>query len=89
VVSSFFESGRWDLNPGPLAPHASALAGLRHAPIYTLIISHSFYSGNLKEKEKYLAKRGLFISSDSFTMFDFMPLGCTGLLVTVFVIIEE
>ena len=26
-------SGRWDLNPGPLAPHASALAGLRHAPI--------------------------------------------------------
>jgi hypothetical protein len=29
-----FQSGRWDLNPGPLAPHASALAGLRHAPIY-------------------------------------------------------
>ncbi len=27
------QSGRWDLNPGPLAPHASALAGLRHAPI--------------------------------------------------------
>ncbi len=26
-------SGRRDLNPGPLAPHASALAGLRHAPI--------------------------------------------------------
>ncbi len=25
-------SGHWDLNPGPLAPHASALAGLRHAP---------------------------------------------------------
>ena len=25
-------SGRRDLNPGPLAPHASALAGLRHAP---------------------------------------------------------
>jgi hypothetical protein len=29
-----FLSGRRDLNPGPLAPHASALAGLRHAPIY-------------------------------------------------------
>ena len=28
-----FQSGRWDLNPGPLAPHASALAGLRHAPL--------------------------------------------------------
>jgi hypothetical protein len=27
-------SGRWDLNPGPLAPHASALAGLRHAPYW-------------------------------------------------------
>ena len=26
------QSGRWDLNPGPLAPKASALAGLRHAP---------------------------------------------------------
>ena len=23
------KSGRWDLNPGPLTPHASALAGLR------------------------------------------------------------
>jgi hypothetical protein len=26
------QSGRRELNPGPLAPHASALAGLRHAP---------------------------------------------------------
>ncbi len=26
-------SGREDLNLRPLAPHASALAGLRHAPI--------------------------------------------------------
>jgi hypothetical protein len=26
-------SGRRELNPGPLAPHASALAGLRYAPI--------------------------------------------------------
>ena len=26
-------SGRRDLNPGPLAPKASALAGLRYAPI--------------------------------------------------------
>jgi hypothetical protein len=25
-------SGQRDLNPRPLAPHASALAGLRHAP---------------------------------------------------------
>ena len=34
-------SGHWDLNPGPLAPHASAIAGLRHAPrnvfYYTLL----------------------------------------------------
>jgi hypothetical protein len=33
--SNFLESsvsGRRELNPGPLAPHASALAGLRHAP---------------------------------------------------------
>src|SRR5512139_1582508 len=28
-----FQSGREDLNLRPLAPHASALAGLRHAPI--------------------------------------------------------
>ena len=27
------KSGREDLNLRPLAPHASALAGLRHAPI--------------------------------------------------------
>ncbi len=25
-------SGRWDLNPGPLRPERSALAGLSHAP---------------------------------------------------------
>ena len=35
-----YKSGREDLNLRPLAPHASALAGLRHAPIcvrnYTL-----------------------------------------------------
>ncbi len=29
---SFYWSGREDLNLRPLAPHASALAGLRHAP---------------------------------------------------------
>ncbi len=29
---SGLQSGRRELNPGPLAPHASALAGLRHAP---------------------------------------------------------
>ena len=29
-------SGRRDSNPGPLAPKASALAGLRHAPITNL-----------------------------------------------------
>ena len=29
----FFWSGREDLNLRPLAPHASALAGLRHAPL--------------------------------------------------------
>ena len=32
-MGHLFWSGRRDLNPGPLAPHASALAGLRHAPI--------------------------------------------------------
>jgi hypothetical protein len=31
-VAVLIKSGRWDLNPGPLTPHASALAGLRHAP---------------------------------------------------------
>ena len=31
--AEFTESGRRDLNPGLLAPHASALAGLRYAPI--------------------------------------------------------
>jgi hypothetical protein len=30
---SLSQSGREDLNLRPLAPHASALAGLRHAPI--------------------------------------------------------
>lgn len=34
-----FKSGRWDSNPGPLTPHASALAGLRHAPICEIIIA--------------------------------------------------
>ncbi len=33
-----FKSGREDLNLRPLAPHASALAGLRHAPIASGII---------------------------------------------------
>jgi hypothetical protein len=42
-------SGRWDLNPGPLAPHASALAGLRHAPMLWLIISQSKHYGNLND----------------------------------------
>ncbi len=32
-IWSSFKSGREDLNLRPLAPHASALAGLRHAPI--------------------------------------------------------
>ena len=32
LVRVSFESGREDLNLRPLAPHASALAGLRHAP---------------------------------------------------------
>ena len=38
MLELFFQSGRWDLNPGPLAPHASALAGLRYAPIWTSAI---------------------------------------------------
>jgi hypothetical protein len=32
LFAESFVSGRRELNPGPLAPHASALAGLRHAP---------------------------------------------------------
>ena len=31
-TNGVFVSGREDLNLRPLAPHASALAGLRHAP---------------------------------------------------------
>jgi hypothetical protein len=31
-------SGRRDLNPGPLAPQASALARLRHGPNYQTIL---------------------------------------------------
>ena len=30
---AFFVSGRRDLNPRPLAPQASGLAGLRHVPM--------------------------------------------------------
>ncbi len=33
TVVLIYKSGREDLNLRPLAPHASALAGLRHAPI--------------------------------------------------------
>ena len=40
AVRRDFESGRRDLNPGLLAPHASALAGLRHAPINLFIANH-------------------------------------------------
>ena len=35
-IVSGLESGRRELNPGPLAPHASALAGLRYAPVIVL-----------------------------------------------------
>ncbi|KUK89739.1 MAG: hypothetical protein XE04_1707 [Marinimicrobia bacterium 46_43] len=38
----FMKSGRWDSNPGPLTPHASALAGLRHAPICELYYSRLY-----------------------------------------------
>lgn len=37
------QSGRRELNPGPLAPHASALAGLRHAPIRTICLAKKYY----------------------------------------------
>ena len=54
-------SGHWDLNPGPLAPHASALAGLRYAPnsvaYYTLI------SPANKGFPAHLAKAGQSIAS--------------------------
>jgi hypothetical protein len=36
-------SGRRELNPGPLAPHASALAGLRYAPLYKLRADYSVF----------------------------------------------
>jgi hypothetical protein len=36
-------SGRKDLNLRPLAPHASALAGLRHAPNNVDYYSRKFY----------------------------------------------
>ena len=41
-------SGREDLNLRPLAPHASALAGLRHAPRQGRIIVSFYESGNEK-----------------------------------------
>lgn len=46
---SLSQSGREDLNLRPLAPHASALAGLRHAPIDWQggIIASFQESGNL------------------------------------------
>ena len=43
-MGHLFWSGRRDLNPGPLAPHASALAGLRHAPNELLNMSGANYS---------------------------------------------
>ena len=57
-----FQSGHWDLNPGPLAPHASALAGLRHAPnnvaYYTLIspTNKGFFAHQANEGQS-IAKR--------------------------------
>ncbi len=36
------KSGRWDSNPGPLTPHASALAGLRHAPLSEIYYSRLY-----------------------------------------------
>ena len=43
------ESGREDLNLRPLAPHASALAGLRHAPRQGRIIVSFYESGNTEK----------------------------------------
>ena len=40
-TASFKKSGRRDLNPGPLAPKASALAGLRYAPIYIMVCEYN------------------------------------------------
>ena len=39
------------MNPRPLAPHASALAGLRHAPIAGEIIAAIRFSGNVGYSE--------------------------------------
>ena len=41
------QSGRPDLNRGPLAPHASALAKLRHAPL-TDVLMVAIERGNVK-----------------------------------------
>jgi hypothetical protein len=41
IYATGLQSGRRELNPGPLAPHASALAGLRYAPIDGEIIAYS------------------------------------------------
>ncbi len=36
-------SGRWDLNPRPLGPEPSALAGLRYAPMFNSNLFDSLY----------------------------------------------
>ena len=53
IEPGLFVSGRWDLNPGPLEPHSSALAGLRHAPLcvaHSTSGDHSCQSANIAIK---------------------------------------
>ena len=43
VRAFLFSSGRADLNRRPLAPEASALTGLRYAPIISLYYKFNYY----------------------------------------------
>ncbi len=57
-------SGRRDLNPGPLAPKASALAGLRYAPYFHQVCEYNALdenpSSDITDDNTALASRGAF-----------------------------
>jgi hypothetical protein len=50
LLSLFRSSGRRDLNPGPLGPEPSALAGLRYAPMQN-VPKYKQYSHRMQEQE--------------------------------------